>query len=81
MGSYLRKFPKPKFEHMCCELDSMSELSGFVYIKSHVKLHVKSKAQKVTPKTIWAPILPETPLCFEKGEGGGGERGESLKRV
>ena len=34
---------------MCCELDSMSELSGFVYIKSHVtlhvKLHVKSKAQ------------------------------------
>ena len=32
---------------MCCELDSMSELSGFVYIKSHVILHVKSKAQKV----------------------------------
>ena len=32
---------------MCCELDSMSELSGFVYIKSHVTLHVKSKAQKV----------------------------------
>ena len=25
----------------------MSELSGFVYIKSHVTLHVKSKAQKV----------------------------------
>ena len=25
----------------------MSELSGFVYIKSHVILHVKSKAQKV----------------------------------
>ena len=41
------KFPKPKFGHMCCELDSMSELSGFVYIKSHVILHVKSKAQKV----------------------------------
>ena len=50
----------------------MSELSGFVYIKSHLKLHVKSKAQKVTPKTICAPVLPETPLCFEKGEGGGG---------
>ena len=32
---------------MCCELDSMSELSGFVFIKSHVTLHVKSKAQKV----------------------------------
>ena len=48
----------------------MSELSGFVYIKSHLKLHVKSKAQKVTPKTICAPVLPETPLCFEKGEGG-----------
>ena len=55
----------------------MSELSGFVYIKSHVKLHVKSKAQKVTPKTIWAPVLPETPLCFEKGEGGGEKK--SLK--
>ena len=41
------KFPKPKFEHMCCELDSMSELSGFVYTKSHVTLQVKSKAQKV----------------------------------
>ena len=41
------KFPKPKFGHMCCELDSMSELSGFVYIKSHVILHVNSKAQKV----------------------------------
>ena len=25
----------------------MSELSGFVYIKNHVILHVKSKAQKV----------------------------------
>ena len=25
----------------------MSELSGFVYIKSHVILHVQSKAQKV----------------------------------
>ena len=32
---------------MCCELDSMSELLGFVYIKNHVILHVKSKAQKV----------------------------------
>ena len=32
---------------MGCELDSMSELSGFVYIKNHVILHVKSKAQKV----------------------------------
>ena len=41
------KFPKSKFGHMCCELDSMSELSGFVYIKSHMTLRVKSKAQKV----------------------------------
>ena len=32
---------------MCCELTSMSELSGFVYIKIHVILHVNSKAQKV----------------------------------
>ena len=32
---------------MCGLFDSMSELSGFVYIKSHVTLHVKSKAQKV----------------------------------
>ena len=32
---------------MCCELDSMSELSGFVYIKNHMTLQVKSKAQKV----------------------------------
>ena len=29
------------------ELNSMSELSGFVYIRSHVILHVKFKAQKV----------------------------------
>ena len=41
------KFPKSKFGHMCCELDSMSELSGFVYIKSHVTLHVKTNAQNV----------------------------------
>ena len=41
------KLPKPKFGHMCYELDSMSELSGFGYIKSHVTLHVKSEAQKV----------------------------------
>ena len=32
---------------MSCELDSMSKLSGFVYIKIHVILHVTSKAQKV----------------------------------
>ena len=38
---------------MCCELDSMSELSGFIYIKSQVTLHVKSKAQKV----YWNLIL------------------------
>ena len=31
----------------CCELDSMSELSVFVYIKSHLTLYVKSTAQKV----------------------------------
>ena len=41
------KLPKPKFGHVCCELDSMSEYSGFGYIKSHVTLHVKSEAQKV----------------------------------
>ena len=41
------KLPKPKFGHMCRELDSMSELSGFGCIKSHVTLHVKSEAQKV----------------------------------
>ena len=40
------KLPKPKFGHMCYELDSMSELSGFGYIKSHVTL-LKSEAQKV----------------------------------
>ena len=40
-GKLLKKF------HICCELDSMSELSGFVYIKNHVILHVKFKAQKV----------------------------------
>ena len=32
---------------MGCELDSLSDLLGFVYIKSHVTLHAKSKAQKV----------------------------------
>ena len=47
MGSYLGKLAKPKFGHKYCELDSMSELSGFVYIKSHSTLHVKSKAQRV----------------------------------
>ena len=31
----------------CCELNSMSELLWFVYIKSHMTLHVKSKAQKI----------------------------------
>ena len=44
---FKKKYPKPKFGHMCCELDSMSEFSGFVYIKSHMTLHVNSKAQKV----------------------------------
>ena len=41
---------------MCCELNSMSELSGFVYIKSHVILHVKSKAQKVNWRTLTLKI-------------------------
>ena len=36
---------------MSCELDSMSKLSRFVYIKIHVILHVTSKAQKVN--YIW----------------------------
>ena len=45
------KLPKLKFGHMCCEFYSMSELSGFVYNKSHVTLLVKSKAQKVNCKT------------------------------
>ena len=40
------KLPKPKFGHMCCELDSMSELSGLGNVKSHVTLHVKSEAQR-----------------------------------
>ena len=44
---FKKKLPKPKFGVVCCELNSMSVLSGFVYIKSHVTLHVKSKAQKV----------------------------------
>ena len=49
------KLPKPKFGHMCRELDSMSELSGFCYsyIKSHVTLHVKSEALKVN----WVYLL------------------------
>ena len=46
-----RKLFKKNFQSRssdtCCELDSMSELSGSVYIKSHVILHVKSRAQKV----------------------------------
>ena len=46
------KLPKPKFGHMCYELDSMSELSGFGYIKSHVTL-LKSEAQKVN----WVYLL------------------------
>ena len=33
----------------------MSELSGFVYIKSHVTLHVKSKAQKVNLVNVRVP--------------------------
>ena len=44
VGSYLRKISKAEFGYTCCELDSMSKLSGFVYIKSHVTLYVKSKA-------------------------------------
>ena len=43
---FKEKLPKLKFGHMWCELDSMSELLGFVYIKSRVTLHMKSKAQK-----------------------------------
>ena len=50
MGSYLRKISKAEICTHVREFDSMSELSGFVYLKSHVtlhvKLHVKSKAQK-----------------------------------
>ena len=34
-------------QFMCYELDAMSELSGFVYTKGHLTLHVKSKAQRV----------------------------------
>ena len=48
---------KSKFGHMCCELDSMSKLSEFVYIKSHVTLHAKSKAQKVN----WPRMLKVAP--------------------
>ena len=66
VGSYLGKLAKPKFGHMYRELDSMSELSGFVYIKSHVTLHVKSKAQKVNCYHVlsvragcflWQPVM------------------------
>ena len=36
VGSYLRKISKAEICTHVRELDSMSELSGFVYIKSHV---------------------------------------------
>ena len=46
-GKLFKKNFQSRSLDTCCELDSMSELSGFVYIKNHVILHVKSKAQKV----------------------------------
>ena len=46
-GTLFKKNFQSRSLDTCCELDSMSELSGFVYIKNHVILHVKSKAQKV----------------------------------
>ena len=46
-GALFKKNFQSRSLDTCCELDSMSELSGFVYIKNHVILHVKSKAQKV----------------------------------
>ena len=51
---------------MCCELDSMSELSGFVYIKSQVTLHVKSKAQKVYWNLILAYWMQKLLNCSYK---------------
>ena len=49
VGRYLRKISKAEIWILVLRapLDSMFELSGFVYIKNHVILHVKSKAEKV----------------------------------
>ena len=46
-GTLFQKNFQSRSLDTCCELDSMSELSGFVYIKNHVILHVKFKAQKL----------------------------------
>ena len=57
VGSYLRKISKAEICTHVRELDSMSELSGFVYIKSHVTLHVNSEAQKVNYEYCMVNIL------------------------
>ena len=36
------KLFKKNYQSRSCELDSRSQLSGFVYIKSHVTKHVSS---------------------------------------
>ena len=36
------KLFKKNYQSRSCELDSMSQLSGLVYIKSHVTKHVSS---------------------------------------
>ena len=42
-GIIKNKMPKPKFVYGYWVVDSMSKLSRFVYIKSHVTLHVKGE--------------------------------------
>ena len=48
-----RKISKAEVWTHVLQLDSVSELSGFVDIKSHVILHVKYKAQKVNLRRQW----------------------------
>ena len=48
---------------MCCELDSMSELSGFAYIKSHVILHVKNLKPK---RWIWENCIANGKMTKNK---------------
>ena len=47
----------PKSLHGLWVVDPMSELSRFVYNRSHVMLHVKSKAEKVN--CPFEDILPQ----------------------
>ena len=56
-GQLFKKNSKAEICTHVRELDSMSELSGFVYIKSHVTLHVNSEAQKVNYEYCMVNIL------------------------